>query len=708
MVDEKPNGSVRDEQYRVEGTNDDTPVSSGNEKASDEVQGSAEKDSENFESSIVNSSEESEQKSDETDFSSTESTTINEVIEAEKDEIDAGAEEKEIPEVSPVKGEDLLSGKDESLIGHDGEKIETYSSQEDTGAESIDYNALSREDLVSTLKDLLDKGSILEIKDEIDLIKQNFYKKTKAEYEKKKKKFLDEGGLPEDFRPEEDPIEKDLKEYLSKYKDFRLEYNKIQEEEKQKNLDDKYKIIEEIKDLVNRKESINKTFHEFRDLQRRWRETGPVPQSSLNDLWENYHHHVETFYDYIKINQELRDLDLKKNLESKLILCEKAEELILEPSVVSAFNKLQSLHAQWREIGPVPAEMRTEIWKRFKETTTKINRKHQEYFLNQKQEQKKNLEAKTMLCDKAEELAAKELHTYQDWEKHSAEIIELQKVWRTLGFAPKKDNTRIYNRFREACDNFFNRKREFMAFAKQEFEDNMQLKVELCIQAEALQESTEWKKTTEELIALQKRWKEIGPVSQKVSEKVWKRFRSACDKFFERKNSYFSNIDTSYLENLKKKEALIQEIENFTLSQNVEENLKKLKDFQREWANIGFVPYNAKDDIQEKYRAAVNKKFDALKIDEEEKNIIKFKSKLDNISHKTNSNYRIQQEREKFLTRLKQLENDIVLWENNIGFFAKTKNAESMINEVQKKIASAKSKIEMLTEKIRMIDDMDD
>lgn len=673
MVEKKTN-SVREEQYRIEDNNDDTPVKV--------EQGSSD---ESIDS--VNSEADSEDKNefmDEVNTSDTESVTHD--------------EKHENPDVEEIFEPDAS----------DEEVNLTVSTENTDQKEKIDYNALSREDLVSTIKDLLNKGSIYNIKDDIDAIKQSFYKKTKAEYEKKKKKFLDEGGLPEDFKPEEDPLEHDLKEYLNKYRDFKIEYNKIQEEEKHKNLEDKYKIIEEIKELVNRKESINRTFQDFRDLQKKWREIGPVPQSNLNDLWENYHHHVETFYDYIKINQELRDLDLKKNLESKLLLCEKAEELLLEPSVVTAFSKLQALHAQWREIGPVPAEMRAEIWKRFKEATTKINKKHQEYFLNLKQEQKKNLEAKTVLCEKAEEISKTEIKTFQEWEKNTAQIVELQKVWRTLGFAPKKDNTKIYNRFREACDEFFKRKREHMSVLKQDLDDNLQLKMELCIQAEALQESSEWKKTTEEMIALQKRWKEIGPVPQKVSEKLWRRFRSACDNFFERKNNFFSTIDSSYEQNLKKKEALIKEIEDFELVQNVEENLNRLKDFQRQWANIGFVPFEAKESVQEKYRSAINKKFDALKIDEEKKNIIKFKSKLDTISHKTNSNYRMYQEREKFVTRLKQLENDIVLWENNIGFFAKSKNAESMINEVKKKIAAAKSKIEVLTEKIRMIDDIEE
>ncbi|MBN2214218.1 MAG: DUF349 domain-containing protein [Bacteroidales bacterium] len=573
--------------------------------------------------------------------------------------------------------------------------------------EKIDYTALSKEDLVAVLKDLIDKGTVTEIIQDVDTIKVQFYKKHKADIEKKRKKFHEEGGTPEDFKVEEDPLEKTLKEYLARFKEYKAEYNKLLEEDKHKNLEEKYRIIEDIKDLVNRKESINKTFQEFRDLQRRWRDVGPVPQQNLKDLWETYHHHVETFYDYIKINQELRDLDLKKNLEAKIGLCEKAEELLLEPNVITAFKLLQTLHEQWREIGPVPVEMRTEIWNRFKETTSKINKRHQEYFLNLKQEQKKNLEAKTMLCEKVEEILALEIDTHQKWENYSHEIIKLQKVWRTIGFAPKKDNNKIYKRFRDACDTFFNRKREFYSQTRQLLDDNLQLKTDLCMQAEALSESTEWKKTTDDLISLQKRWKEIGPVPHKQSDKIWKRFRSACDKFFELKTKHFASVDNSYESNLKKKEELIEKIKNFRSTSDMEENLRMLKEFQREWASIGYVPYKVKDEIQNNYRQAINQKFDDLKIDEDKKDLLKFRTRLDNLHTKSNYDYRMSQEREKFVAKLKQLENDIVLWENNIGFFAKSKNADTMIKEVQNKINTAKQKIEVLTEKIKMIDELD-
>lgn len=579
--------------------------------------------------------------------------------------------------------------------------------QPETGA-PVNYASMSKEELIALLAEMLNNRPVETIINEVENLKINYYKKHKAEIERKRKAFVEQGGALEDFKIEDDIHEAEVKELLKKYRELKADYNKVQEDHKQKNLEEKYKIIEEIKELTNNKESINRTFQEFRELQKKWRSIGPVPQQQVKDLWENYHHHVEAFYDYIRINQELRDLDLKKNLESKITLCEKAEELLLETNVVDAFRILQDLHEQWREIGPVPAEMRVEIWNRFKEATSKINKMHQDHFVDLKNEQKTNLDAKIVLCEKAEELCNMEINSNKDWTARSNELIELQKVWKTIGFAPKKDNAKIYKRFRDACDAFFNRKRDYYGVFKEEQNNNLQLKIDLCIQAEALKESNEWKKTTEELIALQQRWKEIGPVHHKQSEKVWKRFRTACDMFFERKAKHFSEVDNSFGTNLQKKTELIKQIEAFEITGNAEESLTKLKDFQRQWAEIGFVPIKEKDSIHEKYREAINKKFDALRIDDDHRNILKFRTKLEEYLDKPNGMQRIRQEREKYITRLKQLESEIVLWENNIGFFARSRNAESMIKDVESKIENSKKSIELLNQKISMIDDLDD
>jgi hypothetical protein len=644
--------------------------------------------------------------------------------EAEKsDDVD------EISLLTQETGEELISvSPSEDLPVHEAEEFHEFfesvednqhvnlaeisangdSAPKDTKEDLANISLLSKMELISQLRELLSSRPVETIINEVENIKINYYKKHKTEIERQRKAFVEQGGALEDYQPGDDPYEHDIKDLLKKYRDLKAEYNKSQDDQKQKNLDEKYKIIEQIKELISNKESINRTFHEFRELQKNWRAIGSVPQQNIKDLWETYHHHIEAFYDYIRINQELRDLDLRKNLEVKLQLCEKAEELLLESNVVEAFRQLQDLHEQWREIGPVPAEMRVEIWDRFKEATAKINRHHQEHFVVLKDEQKKNLDAKTALCEKAEELCHTEIHSNKDWINRSRDLMELQKVWKTIGFAPKKDNAKIYKRFREACDSFFTRKREFYGQFKEEQSNNLQLKLDLCIQAEALRDSGEWKKTTEELIALQKRWKEIGPVNPKQSEKVWKRFRSACDAFFERKTQHYSEVDNSFESNLQKKTELIRQIEEFTMHENTQDCLKMLKEFQRQWAEIGFVPLKDKETIQEKYREAINKKFDGLKIEDSHRHILKFKTKLQDFHEKPNGIQRLRQEREKYIARLKQLESDIILWENNIGFFARSKNAESVIKDVESKIAQAKQDIDILHKKIRMIDDLDD
>jgi hypothetical protein len=614
-------------------------------------------------------------------------------------------QDKKTAQKKKVKNEPELekSLEDEEDFDEDESEIDELIE----GEESTDYSQMSREELVDRLTQLLTDKPIQKVRAEVESIKVNFYKKHKAEFEKKRKDWVEAGGNIEEFETPEDPMEPQIKELLKQYREFKSQYNRDLEVQKVKNLEAKQQIIEDIKDLVNRNESVNQTFQDFRELQQKWREIGPVPQANLNDLWETYHHHVQAFYDYVKINKDLRDLDLKRNLEEKIILCEKAEELLLEPSVITAFKKLQKLHNQWREIGPVPGENRTEIWERFKGVTSSINKRHQEHFESLREDQKVNLEAKTALCEKAEDLAAKVIKSAKDWNKYSKEMIELQKIWKTIGFAPKKDNNKIYERFRTACDNFFNNKREFYQDSREEQLSNLQLKTELCMQAEALKESTEWKKTSDELINLQKRWKEIGPVPRKHSEELWRRFRAACDQFFENKSKHFSQVDNKYIENLKAKEDLIAEIQQYVFSENVEESLKVLKDFQRRWAEIGFVPIKKKDELQRNYREAINKHFEGLKIDNSRKNILKFKTKIDTIQGNPRQENKIRIERERLFNQMKQLENDIVLWENNIGFFTKSKNAEQLIKDVENKIEKARVDLKVIEEKIRLIDNMD-
>jgi hypothetical protein len=568
----------------------------------------------------------------------------------------------------------------------------------------VDYTGYSKHELVETMVLLIENRPPAEIRVDIERLKILFYKKLKLESEERKSKFLSSGGKIEEYRLWVDPDDARVKHLLEKYREKRTDYNKVQEAEKFENLRKKYDIIDKIKDLVNREESINKTFHDFRTLQNEWHSIGVVPQSSLKDLWENYHHYVEIFYDYIKINKELRDLDLKKNLELKVLLCERAEELLLEPNPVNAFRSLQDFHNQWREIGPVPVESKNDIWERFKEATAQINKRHHEYFEKQKDEQRRNLDAKIALCEEVEAINQLEMKNFRDFDEKADKVVELQKIWRTIGFAPKKQNNKVYQRFREACDAFFEKKRAFYADNKEIQLNNLQRKTELCLQAEALQESTDWKSTSDALIKLQKEWKEIGPVPRKQSERSWKRFRKACDHFFNRKTEFFTDLDTSYEDNLKAKLSIIDELEKFEPGSDVQSAFERLKELQRKWTDIGFVPFNMKDEITNKYRNALNKEFDKLKIGDEDKSILKYKTKLDNLKTNPKASRKVRNERDKFFTKIKQLESDIVLWENNIGFFAKSTNADTMIKEVEEKIENAKRLIKTLEEKVRMID----
>ena len=635
---------------------------------------------------------------------SSESGTDTDSSAAENEELTTVVTEvRSDPAGEILPDEDLLT-EHEGLLPEHADDFEGVHEDLAKAAEAADYSRLDRAELLQALKNLITNTPIHQIGDEADLIKINFYKKHKIENERRRKKFIEEGGNMEDFRPEEDPLEVEFKEVFHQYRELRAEYNRKLEEEKQENLKAKYQIIEEIKELVNRSESINATFQEFRELQKRWRSIGPVPQQNVKDLWETYNHHVEVFYDYIKLNKELRDLDFKKNLETKISLCERAEELLLEPDVPKAFRILQELHEEWRDTGPVPHEMREEIWNRFKEITSKINKRHHEYYESLKSQQVKNLEQKTALCEKAEEIAASGISSMKEWEKRYREILDLQQVWKTIGFAPRKENQKIYQRFRAACDDFFRRRREFFQKMKEEQHNNLQLKTELCLQAEALKDSNEWKKTTEDLINIQKRWKEIGPVPRRYADAIWKRFRAACDEFFNRKAAYYAGIDSQYEENLKKKLELIEEIEKYQPVESVEENFRNLKDFQRRWAEIGFVPLKDKEQVQQRYKEAITRHFEGLKMDDERKNLLRFRNRLDALQQKPRGNQKIKAERERLIGKLKQLENEISLWENNIGFFIKSKNAESMISEVQKKIDDAKARITELEEKIRIID----
>ena len=579
-----------------------------------------------------------------------------------------------------------------------GEEAAGEDEEEDTPS-TVDFSGMNKTEIVSTFAEILAVRPVQSIRKEADAAKVAFYKAWKAEVERLKKEFAAAGNAEADFTPPVDTDEERLKDLLNEYRRRRDAFLALTEEQKEANYKAKIQVIDELKELVNGNETLNQTFNTFRELQNRWKEIGPVPQGYVKDLWENYHLHVENFYNFVKINKELRDLDLKKNYEAKMRLAEEAEALILDPSPVASFHKLQKLHEQWREVGPVANEYKEQLWERFKEASSKINKRHQEYFEEIKEEQQRNLDLKTQLCEQTEELLGAEYKTRKEWDEASEKLIEIQKVWKTIGFAPKKENTKIYERFRMACDKFFESKRGFYGQVKDEMETNLQAKIAVCEQAEALNDSEEWKKTTDKLIALQKEWKTIGPVSRKHSDAIWKRFRKACDAFFERKSQHFSEVDSQYGENLSAKRALLEEIKAFEIGDR-EESFEALKEFQRRWGEIGFVPIREKDKLQAEYREAVDTHFAVLKGSARERKVERFREKLGSMK----DNRSARNERERLYNKVKQLESDIQLLENNIGFFAKSKNAEAMIRDVNSKIEKAKEEMAVLVEKIDLID----
>ncbi|MFI3315536.1 MAG: DUF349 domain-containing protein, partial [Rikenellaceae bacterium] len=595
-------------------------------------------------------------------------------------------------------------------VDESGLELETELEEDTELASSIealtveDVAEKSREELLEIASQLISTKPVLALRKDLELIKITFYKLSRAEYEERRKAFVDNGGVLEEFVSEKDELEIRLKELFAVYRQKRDAYLVDIEQQKDNNLKAKLQIIEELKELINSNEKINVTFATFRELQQRWKDSGIVPKNNIKDLWESYHMHVENFYNFVKINKELRDLDLKKNYEMKLEICDQAEALLLEESVVVAFNRLQKLHDGWREIGPVALEFKEQLWERFKEASTKINKIHQDYFEGLKQEQIANLALKTELCQKCEDLSQVEYQNKKEWDDASNELIEIQKVWKTIGFAPKRDNNKIYSRFRTACDLFFEKKRDHFLSLKNEMEENLQKKVAICVQAEAISQTDDWKKGTADLIALQKEWKTIGIVPRKQSDLIWKRFRTACDLFFEKKGEHFETVDKKYDDNLRAKKALIELIKEYE-APTIEEGFAKLKEFQHQWIEIGFVPIKEKDVLQKEYKELIDSKFNALRGSDNRRNLDRFKSKISSIKSEGNSR-KIDSEKDRIYTKIKNIESDIVVWENNIGFFAGGKNSQKLIDDVQHKIAKAKEDIAKLREKLSVIDEL--
>ena len=552
---------------------------------------------------------------------------------------------------------------------------------------TVDFSKLDLNGIILKFNELVESNDSQNLFRNAEIAKASFYRILNEVKEETGKDFIEE--------------ENAFKEVYAKYRQSRQAYVEDQEKVKEENYALKLQIIEDIKALLEKSEDVNHTFSEFRELQNRWKSVDMVPQAKAKDLWDTYQHYVEKFYDYIKINNEFRDMDFKKNLEAKTALCEQAEALVNEGNVVNAFKALQKLHDEWKEIGPVAKEFRESIWERFKAITSVINKKHQHHFEQMKEEQKKNLEAKTALCEKAEEIAATVPQESSDWNTLSKKMENLQAQWKNVGFAAKKDNQKIYDRFREACDKFYNSKREYYANFKNVMQDNLRLKEELCEQAEALMESEDWKNATDQLIKLQKQWKEIGPVARKQSDAVWKRFRTACDCFFEKKSKHYDKVDETYSENLELKLALIEEVKQYRISDSKEEVISAMREFQNRWNAIGYVPFKEKERIQKDFNSAMDAHFADIRSLESEKKLNKFRRMVAEVK---NSGKGLKYEREKLVLKYRKMEQDIATLENNMGFFARSKNADSMISDIQKKIEVAREELVRIEEKIKIID----
>ncbi len=578
---------------------------------------------------------------------------------------------------------------------------ETAESPDKPEIPNVDFTLLSTQEIVSELQKLIEQYAPGQIK--TDHLPDIFEKQYQKEFDQALADFTADGTPATDFKYKNDAKEK-FYNLCKSLKDKKVAMAKQTEAEREKNLEIKLQLIEELKELVQKEEALNKTFQEFKDIQERWRNTGLVPQGQVNNLLETYHHHVENFYNYIKINKELRDLDLKKNLDAKIKLCEEAEQLIEKNDINEAFKQLQFLHAQWKEIGPIPKEQQEPIWERFKAATGKINESYHNFFETLKQEQENNLKVKEEICEKAAVIAAAEYNGIAEWNNGAKALLDLQEEWEHSGTVPQKERNRIFKTFRASCDEFFNRKREFYKQMLVDQEKNLELKIKLCEKVEAIQDSTEWKTTTDRIISYQKEWKKIGPAPRKYSNKVWMRFRAACDTFFNNKKAHFKDIDSEQEKNMELKKALLEEVKQFTLSENTEANIQKLKDFQTRWNEIGYVPIKFKDSLQDEFRNAINTYFDKMNLDEFDKNLEKYRAKINALDTDENKEFKIINEREKLVIKIRQLETDINTWENNIGFIAKSNKSEGLIRELKNKIEKTKQRLALLQEKLKALD----
>jgi len=560
---------------------------------------------------------------------------------------------------------------------------------EEGHAEGLEHK--SRLQLVELLEETVRNDDVNAIKTSVALIKVAYLKRTNEEREKMYQKAASEEEA-ESFDIA-DPLEERFRAAFGIYKHNKTRYSEHLEKEKIQNLEAKKHILEELKTLISSEETLKKTYDDFKALQERWKAIGMVPKNDAPGIWQNYHFLIEKFFDKVKINKELKDLDLRKNLEHKIELCEKAEELIIETSITKAFKRLQELHEEWKELGPVPQDKREEVWDRFKTASDKINERRHEFYGKIQEEQDANYAAKVLLCEQAEQLVNKEYASIKQWQESTQQVNELLKVWKSVGQASPKHNNEVWVRFKGHLDAYFANKKDFFGKLKEQQLHNYNLKVDLCVQAEALRLSSEWRNSSRDLIRLQDEWKKIGPVPRKHSDKIWKRFRAACDEFFQRKSEFFKTIQSTESENLAKKTELIRQLEAFEYTDDRQANLEVVKDIQRQWMETGHVPIREKDRLQTEYKAAVNKIYDKLKVDVSEQRMSNYRNRFDNIKEQPDAHRIINKERSSLQSRIDELKEEILLWENNIGFFANSKQANMLKQEFEAKIAKAKEEL---------------
>ena len=551
-------------------------------------------------------------------------------------------------------------------------------------SEIVNLSDKSLAELVKLFEELAADEERMKRFKEAEAIKAAFYKRLIKEKS-------DAGYVSAESEAQSDnpfvELENGFKEIYNIYKKERAEYNKALEQERENNLAMKEAVIADLKALLEKQEDVNETFPEFREIQNRWRTIGPVPAQNFRNVNETYQLYVEQFYDMVKINRELRDLDFKKNLEVKEKFCELAEKLAENENVVDAFKELQKLHEQWKEFGPVAKEYREQIWDRFKAATSTVNRKYQAYFEELKQQHEENLVKKTALCEKVEEIAEREVINANDWSLFSKQIEDVQKEWKTIGFASRKENQKVYDRFRAACDRFYERKRDFYTLYKDNMNSNLEKKISLCEAAEALKSSTEWKKATDQFINLQKQWKEIGAVPRKKSELLWKRFRAACDEFFAERDRN-ARPENDFYGNLKAKQQLIEEIKAYELT-GTDADAQAMRSFQARWQEIGFVPFKEKDNVAQAYKDALHSKF----------------PEHGRSARRPRQGKPQLTEKERLISKYNALQQDIATYENNIGFFSMSRNSEPLVKQMQDRIAQAKEELETLAAQIKSLNE---